>query len=397
MHKCSFCTSEFNHIHEYNKHQHSHKHRTEVKIPCMYDQCNVESCSTASFSKHISQGHRDSKDGNFFCKLAECSFPTHQMRDMKSHYHEHAKNSESEGSIVCPHCLPTNTVFTSESHYRVHLSRNHRYVLNSGLDGANIEVDASLVNDAANVIINDQVISHEPMNVGDAECTVGPNLLAPSDVPIARSLSDLGIPISISVNNSHQLGEHSLFVRSIHKEEFVPSTRVDECFEPDIILARLLLNLSAQYFLPETAQQNIVEKTFAGFQLCRNKFEGALSSLDVPERLKTTVEEVFEESFQQFVGSLHNKYGSLRNTHNRSKFYKANLNLVQPIQTPILDDDGLETGDYVAYVPIHDTSEVMLQDENVRHFVEEPDPPNADDTFFDITDGKAVKSNNPFV
>ncbi|KAJ8672827.1 hypothetical protein QAD02_004087 [Eretmocerus hayati] len=149
---------------------------------------------------------------------------------------------------------------------------------------------------------------------GDGDCCLNASGSLLSDVPSVQvekecyafgagriSCSDSN---EESNSNSYSIGKRTLFVKEIHKEEFVPSKTVETNTGAEFILAKLFLNLNARYFMPETAQQDIVETFFCAFELCQEDFEKALFSLNLSNKSKGTL-----SRFQYELRTIHWMFG----------------------------------------------------------------------------------------
>ena len=104
---------------------------------------------------------------------------------------------------------------------------------------------------------------------------------------------------------------------------------------------------------------------------------------------------MFQDAFRSFHAALNPSDGFLRNSYNRHQHFTKNSNYVKPEQVYFCNKANEETNDSFSYVSIIKTLTNMLQDENVRKFCENSNPPKTG-CLFDIAEGKIVQENSFF-
>ncbi|OXU18255.1 hypothetical protein TSAR_005808 [Trichomalopsis sarcophagae] len=95
--------------------------------------------------------------------------------------------------------------------------------------------------------------------------------------------------------------------------------------------------------------------------------------------------------------TAHNpKTGILRSTYMRNKYYKQKFHYIQPIRVAILDDDKSETQHFFTYVPILETIQSLLMNDNVQPFCINQRKSSNSNSLFDVNDGNVIKNSNFF-
>lgn len=131
MFACTSCKSEFSSIWSYNKHQKDHKNLNQLKIPCVFPNCNSVLTSYASFCKHVRRNHAHNSDGNFSCKFKNCNFTTKNSHNLKVHSKSHEK--QEGDNFICGICSKT---FPSLNALKIHISREEQTRYNPTEDSA---------------------------------------------------------------------------------------------------------------------------------------------------------------------------------------------------------------------------------------------------------------------
>ena len=92
--------------------------------------------------------------------------------------------------------------------------------------------------------------------------------------------------------------------------------------------AEMCLNLSTHHYASEPIVQEVVEKIWKAFTVCKQDFLSTLDNINLPDHDKESVKQVFINSFCGLTNGFNTKIGLLRNTYMRKDFFKKNFNII---------------------------------------------------------------------
>ncbi|XP_031789144.1 uncharacterized protein LOC116418192 [Nasonia vitripennis] len=224
------------------------------------------------------------------------------------------------------------------------------------------------------------------------------DVLENADFPILQSI-DFDKNKSSHDRNDENIENtpNSLTVNSLNWEvkQYISCER-NETEVVDLIqnLAKIYLQLSVKHFATESVLQGVMNGMYSVFDSCKAKFTELLFHSNLND--KDNVSSIFCKSFNSFINSHDPKNGILRSTFTRKQYYKKEYNFIQPIEVPILDDDGKETQCYFSYVPVLETIKTWLLNDNVRPFCINPRKSTTAQGLFDVKDGNVIKNSEFF-
>ena len=161
-------------------------------------------------------------------------------------------------------------------------------------------------------------------------------------------------------------------------------------------LADICLTLSTRHYATKPLLQEVISKTSHAIQICKKDFFSSLNKCNFSYSEKKLQEKKFSDIFRGFTDAVDEKKGVLRNTYNRKLFYCKNLSIILPVELPLLDKDGADSGRHYSYVPILDTLGLMLCNLLVREYCENSPESTNLSGHFDISHGKVVLSQDAF-
>ncbi|OXU24158.1 hypothetical protein TSAR_015938 [Trichomalopsis sarcophagae] len=195
-------------------------------------------------------------------------------------------------------------------------------------------------------------------------------------------LENADFPILQSIDFDKNKSSHDLNSLNWEVKQYISCER-NETEVVDLIqnLAEIYLQLSVKHFATESVLQGVMNGMYSVFDSCKAKFTELLSYSNVNDK-----DNVISIAFN----SHDPKNGILRSTFTRKQYYKKEYNFIQPIEVPILDDDGKETQCYFSYVPVLETIKTWLLNDNVRPFCINPRKSTTAQGLFDVKDGNKL-------
>lgn len=161
------------------------------------------------------------------------------------------------------------------------------------------------------------------------------------------------------------------------------------------IMSKLYLRLSSKYLNSEKSIQDVSNSLSSAGKCSRDEFCSSLNKFISDPLLKSNIMKSFDESLKGITDANEKNVGIFSSSYRRKNFFQKNPKFVKPLQVPILDSQGKDTGDFFSYVPLPKTLQVMLQNKNIREYCIKVPEVRDLKGFFDITDGSVFK-NNPF-
>lgn len=152
--------------------------------------------------------------------------------------------------------------------------------------------------------------------------------------------------------------------------------------------------LSTKHYASESLVQEVVNKVGDVFAKSKDTFFSLINSdMNLSKTDMTRILKNFETSSSDFSSAFHSESGFLRSSFCRKKHYQQTLNLNLPIEKPLFNDNGEDSGCHYSYIPFLDTVSVVLKDPETRRYFENTKIKNNGRMMFDINDGQIFKQN----
>ena len=165
----------------------------------------------------------------------------------------------------------------------------------------------------------------------------------------------------------------------------IPVQQTLECSDVKS-LAKLYLDLSANHFATESVLQPMIAGNTKIFENCTKSFISEIKDNDnFSHDQRVEILKIFQSNSRGIIVAHNSEYGVLRTTYTRKEYYKNNFNYVAPEQVNFTVPENEDECHY-HYVPILDTLKQLLQNDNIRYFVNHRKPSN-ENCFSDFTDG----------
>lgn len=446
MFSCTNCSSVFPSILMYTDHQKVHRSTATNSIPCLYSNCNSSLKNFISFRKHLLRFHRSHL--SYSCKYYGCRYKCSSLLTLEKHKKRHSP-------IKCTYCEPGKNVAYNFNTYRCHLFKNHknttgickndtpfsdqisskpvvsstsknikdivqslkwRYcdtfqsnastLTNTSANqpkipklNENVFLQNSTVLDLGSKFVVNELSTIESVKNDNASYTECNQFV--KEIVKTKTNDELKIEtVSILDRDDDEMFEeipNSLIVNALNWEvEHYVSCKTNKTEDPDPMkrLAKIYVNLAVKNFATEPVLQGVMDGLYSAFDSCQIQFWESLSSLNIEN--SDLIRNIFNSSFKSFITSHNPKTGMLRSTHMRKKYYKQQFNYIQSIRVAILDNSECETQYFFSYVPILETIESLLMNDNVRPFCINPRKSSNNNSLFDVKDGNFIKNSNFF-
>lgn len=383
---------------------HQENHLSLIKsIKCKYCQDNKILYNYNTYRSHVLRNHANVKrsfanETSLSQRTLETPVSIIVQNIIKSFKRRHSFTNIDTGNLINDSEIPSKMLKLSIECSEI--DSNHKDVLRSEFSEHSTVLDphSHFINYKKD--IRTDVRSNGVPKNHSSEIVIkkSKEALENGDIPMLESIDfDKNISSHDRDDESVEETPNSMIVNSLNWEvEQYISSDINETEVTDVIqnLAKIYIKLSVKNFATESVLQGVMSGMYSAFQSCHTEFTELLSNSNVND--KDLVNSIFNQSFRSFINSHDPKNGILRNTFIRKKFYKENLNLIQPIEVAILDKDGKETQYHYSYVPVLETVKSWLLDDNVRPFCINPRKSTTDQGIFVVKDGNVMKNSEFF-
>lgn len=362
MFVCRFCGHKSGTISKHLSHYHYHRNLTK-HFHCDYNGCRHFFGTSEGLKRHVIRFHQLSTRknclqtnnfqcvqdfaGKFVCSVEVCKKQLDSYQLLLKHLKGHIRSGMS---VKCPYnlCQHKSRIVSS---FTGHLAKFHKIRLTKNNSNNDVQV------------ITDKIsISEECLNTN-------PDLQVGMEGGSQPSVTVSGPPLSC--DSEAEIEDGQLCLQNV---------------------AEFYLKLESELMIPASTIQHIVTQV-------ENIQGQGVHKLKHAVRQKLLAENVSEDITARIIKEIDdqnifaNIFNTFKTNYRRKKFYKRNMNFVEPQEVEI----GMVSGkmQYFHYVPLISTLKALFFDKSVdmeNCYV----PENKENVMADFTDGSVFKSNDFF-
>lgn len=227
-----------------------------------------------------------------------------------------------------------------------------------------------------------------------------------NSVEIVEQIPQISIPVEIDSEMNVDINNHSNSQANIASRPQQNSfenlfdqksqLKFNEKVTSTEVISKLYLRLGSKHLNSEKSMQDISNSLNSAGKCSREEFGSSLNEFITDPILKQKIIKSFDDSLRGITDSNEKNVGIFSSSYRQQNFFRENPKYVKPIQVPLLDSSGKDTGDFSSYVPLLKTLQVMLQNKNIREYCSKAPEFHNLKGFFDIIDGFVFKNNKFF-